>query len=428
VLDAAVTDLARRCLVRDLRLVLDTDAFLDTLRRIAPQADLRAAKIHYVSLRSPTRCRVGYRLDVGGTEWDLGVRAGQPGDVAWWQEDGGPTAVPGPLGPGRITLEASAVMLSVFPNDPRLPEIRHLLDAQTRRPRLTELFPTRPEFWQGELRTLRYRPERRFVAQVSGADGSRALLKGCTSRAYPRSKANAVAFESRGPLRIARLLGCSDQRHLLAFEWLPGISLLDVYSAPEVDRQRLIAAGSALAALHRQRPPGLPTWTDESEAAHISAVAAEIGFVCPELSRRATTLAQALQTRLCAHPGPRLAMHGDLSARHLLLDDGTVAIVDLDWACYGDPADDLGYLVAQVERSASRGKVEPDRVAWVRDALLEGYDPKPSPDLRRRVGLYTAIGLFQQARFPFRAWAPDWPASMEALLARAESFADALAG
>jgi aminoglycoside phosphotransferase (APT) family kinase protein len=102
----------------------------------------------------------------------------------------------------------------------------------------------------------------------------------------------------------------------------------------------------------------------------------------------------------------------------------SAGIIDLDWACYGDPADDLGYLVAGVERSAVRGKTPPERVSEVRDAMLEGYGQDHDLDLRRRIELYTGVGLFRQSRFPFRSWLPDWPESTESLLARTETYAN----
>jgi phosphotransferase family enzyme len=430
---SAVADLVQRTSIRGLSLVLDPDAFLEALRRVAPRVDFRAGQISYVNMRLPAHasvppyCRVGYRIDVGGEGLDLDVRAGKPEDIARWRAARGAAEIPGPLGFGRIVLEDSAILVHVFPNDPKLKAVRHLIDARELVRMLPELCPTRPDLWQAELRPMRYRPERRFVAELRGAAGGRALLKCCTRGAYARSKHNATAFEPDGPLRIAKLLGFSDEQRLLVFEWLEGESLFDRISAPELDRGALAVSGAALAVLHSQRPEGLASWTRESAAAHLAAIAAEIGFVCPGLAGRAEELSRRLQEELPqVPPAGGGTIHGDISARHLLVGDQDVGIVDLDWACYGDPADDLGYLVAQVERTAVRGKVPPDRVERVREALLAGYGLKDEGPFRRRIDLYTAVGIFQQTRFPFRSWASDWPVTTEALLARAETYASAL--
>jgi len=426
-METAVCDLIRRApSICGLAVVFDEGVFLDRLRRVAPRADLRGAEITYISLRIPHFCRVGYRVDVAGTVLDLDVRAGRPEDFAQWRAEELRHPIPGPLGDGRIVFEDAAILVNVFPNDAKLREIQHLTNGEELGDVLRDLFPHRPEWWESELHPIRYRPERRFVGELRGARGEHAVVKACTRRAYVRSKRNAMAFQTDGPLRIARLIGASDDRRLLAYEWLPGRSLFDIYMEPEVDPWPMAVAGAALATMHAQQPEGLSYWTRESEAAHLRAVAEEIAFVYPALGDRAEAVARRFEERLPAVAGDPVAIHGDISARHLLVDEHRTGIIDLDWACYGDAADDLGYLVAHVERAAVRGKTPPERVNQFREAMLEGYGRESDSELRKRIDLYTGIGLFQQARFPFRSWRPDWPESMESLLARTECYANGL--
>ena len=111
-------------------------------------------------------------------------------------------------------------------------------------------------------------------------------------------------------------------------------------------------------------------------------------------------------------------MHGDFSANQVVIGQQEAAIIDLDWACYGDPADDLGNFIAQTERKALRGELPRHRVESMTDALLAGYQAhRALPD---RVGLYTAVEVFRRSRFPFRMCESDWPQQTEALIERAE--------
>ena len=421
-----VTNLIRRASICGLAVVLDEGVFLETLKRIAPQADLRGAEITYVSLRIPSFCRIGYRVDVGGAPLELDVRAGRHEDIAEWRVSEFRDAIPGPLGKGRFLLEESAILINVFPNDAKLREIQHLTDDEERAQVLRDLFPRQSDYWEGEFRPLRYRAERRFVGELRGANGAHAVVKACTHRAYMRSKRNAMAFRPEGPLRIPQLIGASDNRRLLAHEWLPGRPLFDICMDPEPAVQPIQVAGRALATMHAQRPEGLSYWTRQSELAHLRAVAEEIGFVCPSLAQRAEAVALRFEEKLPEVAPDPVAIHGDISARHLLVDEHTTGIIDLDWACYGDAADDLGYLVANVERSAVSGKTPKERVDRFREAIIEGYGRTGDGDLRKRIDLYTGIGLFQQTRFPFRSWRPNWPRSTEALLARTETYAKGL--
>ena len=107
------------------------------------------------------------------------------------------------------------------------------------------------------------------------------------------------------------------------------------------------------------------------------------------------------------------------------MDGQKVAIIDLDWACHGDPADDLGNFIAQAERYALRGELTRQQVDSFGDALLEGYAGATKRRFPQRIGLYTAVQLFRRARFPFRTREPDWPQRTEALLERAAAILDA---
>jgi hypothetical protein len=421
------TDLIRRDpSIPGLAIALDADAFLAALRRVAPGAEPRTAKITYVRYKPHSYCRTAYRIGLAGGDLDVDVRACRTEDFAAWLAECKP-CVSGPLGPGRIILEDCAVVLTAFPNDFRLPDLRHLLDPVDRPELLRELLPGRPEFWQVDFRCLRYRPERRFVAQLVSERKTRAIVKAYTRKAYARARHCAGAFHSQGLLRIAPLLGSSDSRRLLAFEWMPGRLLSDLWTAPtQTCCEAIRATGAALAALHDQHPDGLSEWTPDATAADLLVVASELGFVCPWLAVRADEIARRLRALLVETPATPCTGHGDFSANQVLVDERDVAIIDLDWACYSNPADDLGNFIAQAERFALRGELDPQRVELFKGALLEGYGRATERALPQRIGLYTAVQLFRRARFPFRLREPDWDRRTESLVDRAEAILNGL--
>ena len=188
----------------------------------------------------------------------------------------------------------------------------------------------------------------------------------------------------------------------------------------------MAAAGAALAALHAQDSAELACWTREAETADLLALASEVAFICPHLAGRADDLAHRLAAQLAGAPSMRSTLHGDFSANQVLVGAQEVAIIDLDWACCGDPADDLGNFIAQAERYALRHELSPKRVALLKHALVEGYTQATNGPLPERIGLYTAVEVFRRARFPFRAREPDWPQRTEALLDRAATLLNAL--
>ncbi|HET7250792.1 MAG TPA: aminoglycoside phosphotransferase family protein [Gemmatimonadales bacterium] len=427
---AAERDLALRDpAVPGLAIVCDPDAFLAAVRR-ATLSDVRDARLRYLRYKVHTLCRASYRLDVEGEEVDLDVRACRPEDLpGLLAEDGAQWLAPSPLGLGRILLADHAVVITVFPNDLKLPTLRHLVDPDDRALVLQETLPDRPDLWDGTLHGLAYRPERRYVAEVRpGGSGRSAVLKAYTRRAYARSKHNTTAFASQGPLRLAGLLGYSDARRLIASEWLPGATLLASFATADLKRDVVAETGAALATLHQQQPKGLPAWTRENEVDAVADVAEEIGFVCPSLARRAELLAQRIAAELAGAPPLHTPMHGDFSAAQVLVAPGPgaahrVAIIDLDGACCGDPVDDLGNLLAQAERQVLDGA---QSAGWLEEftaTLLEGYRDASGRALPDRIRLYTAWSLFRKARLPFRTRAPAWQESTEALVERAETVA-----
>jgi len=423
-------DLVRRDgVLPGLATVLDPEALLAALAPVFPTADVRAASIRYVRYKPHTNCLVAYRLDVDGTESqavDVHAkvhRLDAPEKLGKARQD---AHVPGQLGPGRIVLEDRGLVVWVFPNDLRLRTVRRLADGNARARLLRRLFPDRPELWAGTLRTLRYKPERRYVAQLETAGAAQAVLKVHAAPRYQRAAASAAAFCSRAPLRVPRVLGRSDSRGIVALEWLPGRLLGAVLSEGAAALDAVTAVGAALGALHSQRDACVPAIGRGTEVAALFALAADLGFLCPDLARPARELAAQLAARL-AQTSPELRpIHGDFYADQVLLSGASVAIFDIDQAALGDPAADLGTFTAHLERDALGGGPPAERVPVLRTALLEGYRAatgRPASPPPPGVDLHTAVGLFRLAPEPFRAREPDWPQRIAAILARAATAA-----
>ena len=404
-----------------LATVLDPEAFLAALSRAAPGCEPGNARIDYVKYSPENYCRVAYRIDVAGTECELDARAFRPEEFdSWLEDEEQDAAVAGPLGAGRIVLRDRAVLVNVFPNDVKLRQLRDLTDRERRRPLLSELLPDHPALGAGELRGLRYWPGRRYSAELRAADGSRALIKAYTKRGYRRARRNAELFRSRPPLRVARPIGTSDDHRLIAFEWLPGRMLSDLCLAPEIGWEAVRRTGEALAALHAQDAEWLEPWTRADETSYFASLAREIGFIHPPLAGLAESVARQVTSRLSGAPDWHRPLHSDFSDTQVLIDGRDVAIVDLDSARSGDPADDLGSLLAQEESYALRGKLPRDRVDGIQTALLEGYRRAESGMVLERVGPYTAAGLLRRARFAFRTRKADCAQIVETFLRRAD--------
>ena len=426
-LSPAETDLVRReASIPGLATVLDAEVFLARLRCCAPGIDLRTAQILFIKYKQGRSCRVSYTLDVAGEPVEAYARAYAVQERDTFLEDCARSSVPGLLGPGRLALEDCAVLLSVFPNDHRLPSLSRLMDAQPRQQLFGEVLPDRADLWPCPPRCLRYKAERRYLVRLLTANRDQAALKWYTEKGYARGKRHAEAFQSRGPLRVARPIGWSDRHRVLALEWLAGPSLVDLCAAPETDGEALTVAGAALAEVHARPADDLTYQPRTAEAANLMSLAESLGCLCPHLACRADRVARQLAAQLSSAPIMHCSVHGDFSAKQVLIGAQGAGLLDFDKAFCGDPATDLGNFIAQAERYALRGELSASQADRWRHALLEGYRQATGRPLPQRIEVYTAAGLLRRTQYPFQVREPDWPQRTEALLERAEAILNRL--
>jgi phosphotransferase family enzyme len=397
--------------------VLDPEAFAARLHESLPYLDVESAQMNYLKYNPGSRCVVGYRLQ-GGQGWDLDTTV-----TAYRWSDRKPLTdarervlQAGTRGAGLVVLEDCASVVSVFPRDRKLPALSRLADSGRRERLLAELLPGRPELRNGGVYSLAYKPERRHVALVQGKDGTRVVVKAYTKPQYPEAKALAGVFAGRGKLRVARMLGFSDRHRLLAFEWLPGRTLESAFGGDPLPTGAAAVAGAALAVLHDQNPWRLAARERGKDEARLYATAKVLRYLCPSCGEQAYRLAHHLAERLQgATPSPR-ALHGNFQARHVLLTDEAVALLDFDRAARGNPASDLGNFLAHLEYMAISGEMPTAAAASLRTALLDGYQTTIRRIAPASIELHTAVNLFYLALQPFRLRAPDWPARIAALL------------
>jgi aminoglycoside phosphotransferase (APT) family kinase protein len=324
---------------------------------------------------------------------------------------------------GRLLLADQAIALSVFPNDDRLGALRLLADTVSRERLLRELLPDRPEWWSSGVARLRYKPERRYVAQLRGA-GPNAVLRIYEEARFSAAQRGAGALSSTGRLRLPRPWVASAEHRLLVYEWLPGRPLNELIAEPDLDPRAIAAVGAALAEWHRQTGAPLACRSHEVEATALAAAVRGVAAVCPHLQPRARALAERLAALLARPPARYCPIHGDFYADQVLLAGDEVAILDLDNAALGDPAVDLGNFAAHLENDALHGRLDARRVKLLQNALLEGYRASTQRPVPVTFWWHTAAGLLRLAPHPFRRRVPDWPERTAAILNRVETILD----
>ena len=425
-------DLARRDrAIPGLAMLFDNEAFLAALRSQRPEINVQGIRQIYVHYKPGRRCLVLYRIQTDGSEVLVYADAYGPDAQIKLPKAHELHHAVSPLGFGAQVLEAADTAFYVFPTDRKLRSLRRLAEPDTRIKLLRRVFPEQPEYCNGSLQHLRYKPERRYVARLDTPGGHKALIKFYNPARYAAARVGMQAFKSCGALRLVPGVGCSDQDHVLAFEWLSADHLHTLLFDSAVTAGKKTAAleltGAALAELHAQTPGGLRHRTCEDELMRLQAQANTVVQLCPELTRTVERLVRRITAQLSECQPVIRTLHGDFYDQQVMLgNDDTAIIFDIDQAERGDPAADLGLFIAHLEREALRNTLSEQEVAMFSDALIQGYRDVYRSQESATIHLYAAIGLLYLAAEPFRYREQDWPEQVAAILIRADTIMDGI--
>ena len=412
--------IARDTAIPGLEMVLNPDCLRSSLQPLFPDTSLGDLQPTYLRYKLGTNCLVAYRLKLKEqwlTFYAKALHQKHTTPIKTWQQRPG---LIGPLGFGRQVLPSMATKISEFPNDAKLPGLAYLTQLTASSQDYRHLFPNSSQ--SGELLPLRYKPERRYVAQWVEGGQSQALVKAYAAKGFETASRNIGSLHSCDGLRLARPLAQFRDHGLISYEWLPGKDLPLLLTESDNHRSELEAVGNALAKLHQQT---LPTQDSDPNSAKIRAVLDLVdwlSFVWPDIKN----LAQQIGDRLVQHlqQMPRLyqAIHGDFYADQVVVMRDAIAILDLDRATQGDPMVDLGNFQAHLERQYLQGALSYAQIERIQTHLLTGYHAASESNVGlnadTRLSLYTALGLFFLSPAPFRYRDPRWPELTVQLLER----------
>ncbi len=404
-----------------LAVVLDPDGFAKTLSRVYPDADVTSVQPRYVRYKPGVSCLVGYSIQTASGPVDAYARAHRAASSDKIAKVRQRASVPSSLGEGIRVLSDTALVIYPFPNDHELRALTSLAEPAARRKLLGELLPDDPPLWTGTLQTIRYKPERRYVARLQSPGAGSALVKFYTRSDFLGTTGNVIRFSDEPPLRISRRLSRSRRHRASASEWLEGRLLREVLKTENGSAEAWVVVGGALARLHAQKPKRLQTcWTAHLYAASLADAARAVADVAPQLAASATRITGRLgELFVTGHWRTRRAIHGDFSPDQVLIKDQTAVFLDFDRAGLGDPRIDLGMFHARLILDVIEGGLTPAQAHSAFNQLLEAYRHASGKDLNPELNLFVAASLLQCAIEPFRNRHPNWPEKIEAIIAHA---------
>lgn len=415
-LDGDAGVVARDPALAGLATLLDDAAFCAALAAALPDRGIRRATSAYLRYKPATSCLATFRVEHDAGETLVSARAQTAAALDKLEKNVRRADADGPLGPALV-LPGAPIAVFPFPNDRSLRALPAMADPRRRARLLARKLPDRPALHDADLRVLRFKPERRFVAQLVGRDDERATLR-VYAREFERAARAAASLARCGP-RVPRRLAVSKRRHAIVLEWLDGETVSSglMRGLPE----HAAAAGAAVARLHAAGVADLPPPRRDGDRLAFARAARTVARLVPEAGAAARAVGRAVAPDLDARR-PAMAVHGDFSADQVLLTDDGPALLDLDEAGIGQPVGDLASFLASLEADVIAGGVARGTADAARTALLDGYADAggvcPDPGVLAR---WTAAALVRRAPEPFRHREALWPDRVEAIVGRAES-------
>lgn len=396
-----------------LAVLLDSDAFVDVLSREFPFLAPTAAELQYVRYKPGTSCLGLYRVIGVDGPCHVYAKAFTPArgeKLRHWRSNRMQST-----GRTRCATDTWHLGISLFPDDRRLKTLKRLLDPSKRQAIISSAFGTSAHDERRRLATLRYKPERRYVAALTNDRGPTAVLKMYDSVGYRVARARARLFTSRQALLVPGCIGECDKYRLLGFEWVSGRELHEALSQ-DANSQGVELAGAALAEVHGHHASGLAI---SAASAAVRAAAESVAAVAPRLAARIRSLAASIASRLQEAVGCECPAHGDFNADQVIITGARAAILDFDRACLAHPASDLGTFAAHLQYAVLRGAHSEEAAEACLQRLLQGYRGTRSAPAPRDVATHTAAALVRLAPEPFRRHQQGWHQLTEAVLDRA---------
>jgi hypothetical protein len=213
-----------------------------------------------------------------------------------------------------------------------------------------------------------HRPVRRAVVRCRAVDAATTFAK------FLPQKRIAELVRREGLLRSASNESCfgmapvvdiDSEAGMVRYAAAPGSSLHDLL--PSVDEDVMRAVGRALRGLHEQSLPvgSLPTHGPAEEIGVLSRWMNHLRAFEPELGAQLEGEFQRIEARLRADSRERATIHRDFYDKQVFVDGPRITFLDFDTLALGDPALDVGNMIAHLEHRGA--------AAALANAFIDGY-------------------------------------------------------
>jgi aminoglycoside phosphotransferase (APT) family kinase protein len=278
------------------------------------------------------------------------------------------------------------------------------------------------------MRIVRYKPERRFIAEVRACfedeEKGTHFKERLFLRYFPDSRGehllaiNRQIRESGGQHLVPVGLAARMEGRLYVECLVPGRQALQcLEEGLAIDGRRL---ARALYEFHQCSVPMLEARTVADEVARSLEQLRVLGCADRDVADAVEAVADRL-TAFCWGPLRNVTLHGDFHLKQIMIDSESIALVDLERCAKGDARIDLGFFVAQLDALAEERTEFGTALADLKNSFLHAYEEMSGKDSLRELHAYSAVATLELAILPFRRMEAEWPRKVLAHLMRALS-------
>jgi phosphotransferase family enzyme len=284
-----------------------------------------------------------------------------------------------------------------------------------------------------DVRTIRYRPGERHVlrydARVQGATEDSQLS--VFARLYEGEQGSRsirvgrylgeVFSEAGADFAVAPSLGYLPAHRALLSGRVPGAPLSRALPTSAGSTRHLRRVAAVLRSIHAAPPEPVDDHRHELDheiqaatraSRYIAALSPVTGAAIDSILERA----QALYARLPQEP--LLFVHGDFKLDHLWVTPRALTVIDFDRCCIGDPALDIGKLLADLRWwYAMQGRLDFDAA---QRQFIGGYFGDRRPPRLFRSRLYETVLLVKITAHRVPLFDSSWQARTDLLIGQAE--------
>ncbi len=304
-------------------------------------------------------------------------------------------------GPAAMTIPEWSIRLWAYPNDPNLPGLPLLADAN----RVLNLVKANPEKFglkftptTIEASLAKFVPGRRcsYIYHVSAPDqaGQAADSAMLFAKAY-RNDADASYFTSMKSLweseasRNKRFIVpepyfFDEKNNIFWQEALTGKALTKMLPGVQNTSEICAEIGRRLAFLHNSSLDIPKKITVETLLKALQKSAKSFAAAFPEYGARCKFLTKNLFSHAgSVQPLSSTTLHASFKIGHILMTEKGVAFIDLDGLCSGTPGQDVGRFAAYLYKMQAENTLDAKTVSRMTSAFVNGYNSAAAEKLTR---------------------------------------------